>query len=204
MKLQPGMTFSRLTIVGRSHPDSSGRWYWKCMCVCGTAVTVRADAIQRPEGVSCGCYAKEASTIRSTTHGRSRTRTYHCWKMMLQRCLNPKCKAYPGYGGRGITVCEEWQTSFEAFFQDMGEQPEGLSIERRKVNEGYSKSNCYWATMDEQQNNKRNTIVVTYGGQDMPLSAYARKVGRTPSAVSMDKYRGKLKHLNPRQPNKEI
>lgn len=97
-----------------------------------------------------------------TTHGHSRSRmtgrkasaTYDIWAAMIQRCTNPKNKDWAGYGGRGITVCERWLT-FENFLTDMGERPDGLSIERRNNDRGYGPDNCYWADALTQARNKR-------------------------------------------------
>lgn len=88
----------------------------------------------------------------------SRSRAYNCWINMRQRCCNPKHPHYEHYGGRGVEIHPAWD-SFEKFLADMGEPPEGLTLERRNNNEGYSKSNCYWATMAEQNDNKRAQVV---------------------------------------------
>ena len=81
------------------------------------------------------------------------TKIYDCWVSMKQRCLNPKATGYKNWGGRGITVCDEW-LGFENFYEDMGDKPVGLSIDRKDNNKGYCKSNCRWATPTEQANNK--------------------------------------------------
>lgn len=88
-------------------------------------------------------------------HGKTRTPTYSSWCAMKGRCLNPNNHKYKDYGGRGITVCNEWVNSFESFLADMGEKPFGLSIDRLDVNGPYCKSNCKWSTPKEQANNKR-------------------------------------------------
>lgn len=88
-------------------------------------------------------------------HGMSDSAMYFVWANMIQRCINPKHEKYPDYGGRGITVCDRWRTSFAAFYADMGQQPSGMSIERDDNSKGYEPSNCRWATAAEQSTNKR-------------------------------------------------
>jgi len=96
------------------------------------------------------------------THGQSRrrtgqTRAYQTWRSMLKRCLSPNDKQYKNYGGRGISICEEWKV-FQNFFADMGHPPTGMSLDRRDNNSHYRKDNCRWATPKEQANNRRASI----------------------------------------------
>src|SRR5206468_1663320 len=83
--------------------------------------------------------------------------TYRSWYAMKARCTNSNHTSYHHYGGRGITVCERWLNSFEAFLTDMGDRPEGTSLDRIDVNGNYEPSNCKWSTPSEQANNKRRT-----------------------------------------------
>jgi len=94
-----------------------------------------------------------------TTHGLRQHPLYKTWCNMKQRCNNPNQPKYKNWGGRGIKVCDRWLNSFENFIQDMGERPQGTSIDRINVNGNYEPNNCRWATIKEQNNNKRkNTI----------------------------------------------
>ena len=111
-----------------------------------------------------------------TTHGMHKTRTYRIWASMKSRCQDPDNAHYKDYGGRGITVCDEWQT-FEQFFADMGEAPDGLTLERMDVNGTYCVANCTWASHKEQGRNKRNNRLLTIRGETMPCSAWAERVG---------------------------
>lgn len=129
---------------------------------------------------SCGCLNAE----RIFKHGMSRTKVHAVWRMMFQRCENPSNDAYKNYGARGITVDPSWR-DFPTFLADMGQPPDGYTIER-KNNEGpYSKANCVWASMKQQQNNKRNNRLITYAGKTQNLSQWAAEIGISVSALSM-------------------
>lgn len=104
------------------------------------------------------------------------TRTYEAWAGMNRRCNNPRNKRYASYGGRGITICERWKV-FENFFADMGEVPEGLSLERRDNNLGYTPENCKWGTLEEQMNNTRRNRYFEYRGQKLTAPQIARLCG---------------------------
>lgn len=95
---------------------------------------------------------------------------------MRQRCLNKKGVAWENYGGRGITVCDEWINNYDNFFQDMGECPQGMTLERIDHNGNYEKSNCKWASMKEQQNNKRNNVVIEFNGVSKTLTGWANRL----------------------------
>jgi hypothetical protein len=99
------------------------------------------------------------------------------WKSMKNRCYNKKVKAYKNYGERGITVCKSWLESFDSFVLDIGEKPEGSSLDRINNDKGYSKDNCRWATRLEQANNKRNNVNVTVGEKTMSASQWQRETG---------------------------
>ena len=107
----------------------------------------------------------------------SSKKTYHAWRSMRQRCINPKNASWANYGGRGITVCETWKDSYDAFFADMGECPEGLSLDRIDVNEGYSPENCRWVGWDIQAVNKRVNVHLTHDGKTMTVCHWADYLG---------------------------
>lgn len=117
------------------------------------------------------------------TLNRTVSRTYNAWRNMIQRCTNPNRPDYRYYGARGIKVCTAWKKSFSKFLEDMGEAPEGKSLDRRKNSKGYSKGNCRWATKDEQMQNTRATVLLTCQGKTLGLTAWARYLGLNKSSL---------------------
>ena len=156
-----GRTYGKWTVVDRA-PSRKGKGgtQWHCVCECGTERIVEAGALTTGHSRSCGCARKEYQSISLTRHGHSRCKgnkaspTYSTWHGMRNRCQNASHKQYADYGGRGIKVHEPW-TLFENFLADMGERPEGKTLDRIDVNGNYEPSNCRWATQKEQSLNKR-------------------------------------------------
>jgi hypothetical protein len=156
-----GKTFGRWQVIGQSEKDIRGRSTWKCVCECGTARTVRNDLLTRNISKSCGCLAAEFSAQRKTIHGHcadgnvNGNSTYVTWKSMKQRCINTTDKKKKkNYFDKGITICERWANSFENFLADMGERPDGKTLDRIDGKGNYEPSNCRWADWLEQNTNK--------------------------------------------------
>jgi hypothetical protein len=123
---------------------------------------------------------------------KAKQRTYQTWQGMKQRCLNPKCANYPNYGGRGIIICDRWLESFDAFAEDMGMRPEGMTIDRIDVNGDYEPSNCRWADRATQRRNQRDVLIIEYRGVSMSAEEWGRKVGIDPQTIR-DRYQSGLR-----------
>lgn len=144
--------------IQRSGGKSSGRYeyaHW-CVCECGTLSVVKNSDLKTGRSGSCGCLQKERTSECSMTHGMSKTPEYKVWQGMIGRCHNPEHSDYCSYGEKGVTVCQEWRNSFEAFIEDMGKRPsDNHTIERVDVYAGYSPENCIWLEREKQAANKR-------------------------------------------------
>ncbi|MFJ5151393.1 hypothetical protein ACIQCF_07355 [Streptomyces sp. NPDC088353] len=148
-----GVRFGRLTVAAEPTPGKRSRVDVRCDC--GTKKTIATRALGTSTH-SCGCLGKETSAARSRTHGKHGSSEYRIWQGMKWRCLNPNYKPYPNYGGRGITVCDRWRDSFEAFLADVGPRPSPNHTLDRIDNDGnYEPGNVAWRTYKEQAQNKR-------------------------------------------------
>lgn len=178
-KLAPmaaGQRYNRLTAMERLGSNRNGMSIWRFRCDCGYLIEVSASSVRTENTKSCGCIRSEGGT-KNRKHGMSSSKIYHAWHKMLMRCINPTVKAYPYYGGRGVTICERWH-KFENFYADMGPRPSPKhSIERIDNDGNYCPENCKWVTMAEQNSNKRNNIVVEFWGEKMCLAEAARRAG---------------------------
>ena len=156
-----GKRFGRLIVIERAEnyisPQGQARKRWLCKCDCGNDVIVPASALINGESKSCGCLQKEIAKNTFTQHGKWGSRLHRIWASMKTRCYNRKSRSYKWYGGRGITICDEWMNSFQAFYDwaMANGYRDDLSIDRIDVNGNYEPSNCRWITIIEQQKNKR-------------------------------------------------
>lgn len=158
-----GEKYGRLTIVGQALPTKNRQRRWQCNCECGGIAIVRTDGLTSGRAQSCGCRQKEIATkfcVERSRHGMSRSRVYESWCHMIDRCTNRNNGRYADYGGRGVSVCDRWKEDFLNFYSDMGEMPDGMTLERKDNSKGYGPDNCHWATYSEQNRNRRNSIFI--------------------------------------------
>jgi hypothetical protein len=174
-------SFDRLTVLAFAGYAFPRRPYWTCQCTCGAIKDILAGNLMKGLIRSCTCLRRETTRQHRTTHGKAHTPEYRVWHHILGRCENPADAGYSLYGGRGITVCEQWH-DFATFYQDMGPRPSPQhSIERRDNDGPYSPENTYWATATEQNRNKRNNHLLTLFGVTKCLGEWATitRLGRT-------------------------
>ena len=174
-----GLEFGRLMVVDRAENSRHGGARWRCKCSCGNFHTVSSAALTAGKSKSCGCLKKESPY----KHGMCGTRTYNSWNGMKRRCYEPGNNRYKHYGGRGISVCIRWVDSFDNFYLDMGERPEGKTLDRINSNKNYYKGNCRWATSVEQARNKRTNRRFAYKGKTLLWSEWSFLLGGNSTLV---------------------
>ena len=177
-----GMKFGRLTVMRLDRERTKRKTYWFCECECGNIKSVRSDSLQCGAILSCGCLKKEQDRVNLTknhSHKMSGTRLYETWCGMKRRCNNPNDKRYDRYGGRGISVCEEWESSFETFMKwaYSNGYKDNLLIDRINNDGNYEPSNCRWTDNKTQCNNRRSNIPIIINGETMTLKEYAERTG---------------------------
>jgi hypothetical protein len=159
MKLKDltGQKFGRLTVLKTFREN--GRTKCECICDCGNKKIIMGSELRRGRTKSCGCLQKERVIKNQTTHGLTHSRIYMTWNDMKRRCYNTKCKNYRYYGQKGIKVCEEWKNNFINFYNwaMVNGYDDTLTIDRIDVYGNYEPSNCRWLTIQEQQNNRRDS-----------------------------------------------
>lgn len=159
---ETGNRYNNLTVIGYSHYDKKAEiTYWDCICDCGSDCKVRGSSLRTGRAKSCGCLSRAALELRSK-HERSYTREYSIWASMIQRCTNPKNTHFDYYGGLGVRVLDGWEL-FENFFADMGEAPDGTTLDRIDSKGDYCKENCRWADKSMQQFNQKIRVTNTSG-----------------------------------------
>lgn len=159
-----GERHGKWLVLFKSGPSS-----WMCRCECGAEKAVSVSSLT--SGKSKGC-----ASCHSRKHGMEGTRIYNIWAGMKQRCQNPQYHGYKLYGSKGIKVCDRWQ-GFEAFFEDMGHPPDGMSLGRIDNDGNYEPSNCRWESQKQQIRNRSNTKLVTIDGVTLSLAEFAELQG---------------------------
>lgn len=172
-----GKRFGRLTVKGEAGIMKSGHKAWLCICDCGNETIFRGTLLTQGVVVSCGCYRSDRGRDMLTIHGNYGHPLYQTWIHMKERCEDENNADYHNYGGRGITICERWLDSFENFITDMGERPDGMSLDRIDVNGNYEPKNCRWADAKTQANNTRRNLYFEYGGETLTLAQWSDRTG---------------------------
>jgi len=174
--------FGRLVVSHDTGERKHRQVVWHCRCDCGNEVNVVGYDLTSGRTTSCGCYQRERSVEANTVHGMNRQGETHpvyvVWKSMLQRCENPNNPEYKNYGGRGITVCDEWHDAqvFINWALASGWQ-KGLQIDRIDNNGSYEPSNCRWVTRKENSRNKRNNRLITFDDKTQTMAEWAEEAG---------------------------
>lgn len=167
-----GKRFGRLTVLGYIGNDKHENSVWLCACACGNVKEVLGHRLTSGRTQNCGC--RHTGWI----HGMGHSPEYKAWYSAIQRCTRPTDSNYHNYGGRGIKVCRRWRDSFEAFYEDMGPRPsKEHSLDRIDNDGNYEPTNCRWATITEQGNNRRTNNLITYQGRTMNIAQWSQVTG---------------------------
>jgi len=176
-----GNKYNYVTVLRKYTEEYSRNSKYVCLCNCGKEFLCFGFSLKNGNTKSCGCY----NSLVHKTHGGTKKPKYAIWHSMIQRCNNPNLKRYKDYGGRGIKVCDRWLKSFDNFYNDMGQRPDGLTIERRDKNGNYEPSNCFWETNANQQKNKRNNRYITFNNETRIFSDWCKILNINNSTLNL-------------------
>lgn len=185
-----GKRFGKLVAIKRGEDElrKDGRHNstFICQCDCGNIVRVVSSRLKSGNTQSCGCLHKQKTSEINKSHGMRNTRIYGIWCRMKQRCYNPNSIDYKEYGGRGISVAEEWKNSFENFMEwsMISGYSDNLTIDRKDNERGYSPDNCQWVSRSIQSNNKRNNRKISFNGKIQNISEWAKETGISRATIA--------------------
>ncbi|MCK5787946.1 MAG: hypothetical protein KAH32_03035 [Chlamydiia bacterium] len=188
-----GLVFGRLTVIAEAENRSpSGSIVYGCLCFCGVYKYIDGVNLRRGCTKSCGCLQEEYKHICDKKgrllHGHTKSKvltgSYKSWLAMRRRCTDPKSKDYKYYSEKGVTVCTSWLKSYQAFYKDMGDRPDGLTLDRVDNDKGYSKSNCRWATRLQQVNNSSIIRLLSFKGESKSVTEWSRALGIPRARIS--------------------
>lgn len=168
-----GNRYGKLVVIGIVGKNENGHVLWRCECDCGNTRDIDGWYLRVGKAKCCGC------SVKQEKHGLCKTRLYGIWRGMKRRCNNPKSKDYPGYGGKGVCVCKEWNDSFKAFSEwalQNGYTDE-LTIDRIDSTGNYEPSNCRWADIVVQNNNLSKNVYITIDGETHTMKEWSRITG---------------------------
>lgn len=182
-----GRKFGKLSVIERCG-TKHGQIVWLCKCDCGNEKIVSGHNLRSGRTKSCGCLIHDANATRNkrhTKHNCCKTSLYKLWNSMKTRCNNKSVHNYRNYGGRGVTVCDEWNTDFVRFkeWAEKNGYKDGLTLDRIDVNGNYEPSNCRWVTVKQQENNRRNNHYLTIEGVTKTLTEWCELYKAHPSTV---------------------
>lgn len=186
-----GLRSGRLVAIRRVE-RAGGAAYWLARCDCGNEIVTTCNKLRTQHTKSCGCFKRDATSARRKIHGESKgSRLYSTWCKMRSRCQNPNQPMFYRYGGRGISVCQEWgdYPTFRDWALAHGYRDD-LTIERDDNSKGYCPENCRWIPMSEQSANRDMNVTVEYHGKVQCIGHHARDVGLDPKTVRARLARG--------------
>ncbi|MDI6742180.1 MAG: hypothetical protein QMD11_05500 [Smithella sp.] len=192
---ETGNRYGRLVVVGRVESDHKGQAMWECECECGSSHIARGALLRNGTVRSCGCLAKDTppgnATHMMSRPGKKHNRLYRIWTGMKTRCSNNNDPSYPNYGGRGISVCDEWQ-EFQPFMEWALKNgyKKDLTIDRKNNDGHYEPENCRFITLGENQRNKTTNHRITYRGETKILEEWAKTLGVNSRTLQMRLSRG--------------
>lgn len=179
-----GQRFGRLVAISAEKDADGRRYIWYCKCDCGNYIKAQSASLTTGVKQSCGCLRKEQLSERNKVHGHADERLYGVWKGMKSRCYNPHHRSYPKYGGRGISVCDEWRNDYMRFREwayangyKEDADTQQCSLDRIDVNGNYEPSNCRWADAFTQANNSRRNLHYTFNGETKTISEWSVSTG---------------------------
>ena len=189
-----GQQFGRLVVLQQAEDyilkNGRRKIQWLCQCSCGNTTIVKTDNLRSGCTKSCGCLHKETNSTANITHGKTNTRLYNVWKGIKRRCYNSNHRSYKHYGGRGISMCDEWVNDYMAFYKwaiDNGYKTDSkhgeCTVDRIDNNKGYSPENCRIADTKLQNRNRRSNHLITINNETHCLIEWAEILGLTKYAV---------------------
>ena len=194
-----GKTYGRLQVLKRTTQTKHKKWKFLCRCVCGTEIDVVGASLISGNTSSCGCFQRDqtgaAARVHAVTHGLSNHPLYDVWVDIRRRCSDPRVSSYHNYGGRGISICKEWDADFLVFYNwcMSAGWVHGMEVDRYPNNDGnYEPTNCRIATCKQNQNNKRTNVWATIGEETLTAAQWGDKTGISPNVISRRIKEGKI------------
>jgi hypothetical protein len=188
-----GQRVGRLMVLTPFGHNARGEKTWLCQCDCGAAKIVPTTSLRNQSTRSCGCLNADVNKAKLRArpeHGMSGSPLFPIWRGMMNRCYRPETIGFKNWGGRGIKVCPRWH-DVTAFIADMSPRPPGATLDRINVDGDYEPSNCRWVSLEENNNNRRNSMRLTHEGVTRGLAQWARHFGVNGNSLRYHIYRGR-------------